>query len=118
MARQTKTAKLLTDAGFKIGRKYDGGQWFEVTTPRGEFGAVLCQSFAAWHYFAEKVAATASDSNVALCHLGGLGDAIGTDAQMRTYKRLLTESNVPKELRRFDGVYAAMQQVASESAYY
>jgi hypothetical protein len=111
MARMTKTEKLLTAAGFKIGRKHDGGRWFEVTTPDGELGAVLCQSFAAWHYFSEKHAATASSSNVARCHLDGLGDAIATDAQMDTYERLLQEQNVPSGLRRFAGVYAAMGQV-------
>lgn len=111
MARMTKTEKLLTEAGFKIGRKYDGGRWFEVTTPDGELGAVLCQSFAAWHYFSENHAATASSSNPARCHLDGLGDAIATDSQMRTYERLLREENVPSSLYRFAGVFAAMGQI-------
>jgi hypothetical protein len=107
----TKTEKKLTDAGFKIIKKFPGGRWFQVIAPDGESGAVLCQSFAAWHFFSEDHAATASSCSVERCHLDGLGDAIGTDSQMSTYRRLLQEVNVPKPLIKFDGVYVAIGQV-------
>lgn len=110
----TETQKRLEAAGFTVSKVYPGAKWFEVTDPTGEAGAVLCQSFAAWHYFSRDVAATASSSDPKRCHLDGLGDAIGTDAQMATYKGLLHPNRVPRPLQRFEGVYAAMGQVAAD----
>ncbi len=110
----SKTQRIIEFAGFRVHKAYLGARWFEVTSPDGDRGYVLCQSYAAWHFFYRDILGTASNSSVHRCHRGGLGDAIGTDSQMKTYKRLLSIDNVPPEIRSVDSVYAAMSQVQAD----
>jgi hypothetical protein len=109
-----QTDRMIQAAGFGIVEVHRPGRWYEVTAPDGEHGAILKQSEACWHFFARDVAATASHSDVARCHLGGLGDAIGTDGQLKTYRQLLSEPNVPAALRSYRGVHAAMTQACAD----
>lgn len=102
------TSKELTQAGFTVIANH-GARWVEVIDPTGEHGAVWKQSASAWHYFAKACHATANSCNAATCHLGALGEAIGTDSQLRTYRRGV--ASPPKALRSFLGVRSAMSQV-------
>lgn len=109
-------ADVLAAAGFRVlslYRPHAFGQhrWFAVVAPDGELGAVFCQSRACWHYFSKLHAATASSCVVERCHREGLGSAIGTESEMRTYRRNLHPSNVPRDLRQYAGIVAAMGQV-------
>ncbi len=85
------------------------GKWFEVKLPSGETALLLKQSPACWHVFGESCW-TASGSDLATAHRGGLGDAISTDSQMKTYARLVKRA--PESLAsKYDGLNAAKQQV-------
>ncbi len=110
----TLAQKRLEAAGFKVLGGYGGG-WFRVTTPDNRVGVVLCQSAVAWHFFNTDFVETASGSSPDRCHVGGLGNALNTDSQVRTYKRLLHPDNVPRDLHSHKSVYAAMSQVANEA---
>lgn len=101
----------LTDACFVVFRKFSGAKWFDVVAPDGEEGAVLVQSEGAWHFFSKSHESTASGSCAENCHRGGLGDALGTDSQLRTYKHLVLDT-VPKPLEQYAGILAAQSQAA------
>ncbi len=85
------------------------GRWFEVQTPSSDHGLLLRQGPHCYHVFGSSCW-TASGSNLTTAHRGGLGDAIGTDSQMRTYKRLV-ESAPRKWADDFEGLSAAKSQV-------
>ncbi len=107
---ETKNGKRLEAAGFTVLRevslKWSGrGKWFEVTTPDGLPAIVGVQNPSCWHCFGESEW-TASSSGPEHCHDGGLGDAIGTDSQMKGYKRLVLRA--PQTLTaKYDGLYRA-----------
>lgn len=101
----------LTAAGFKVHKGYRG-RFYLVTAPDGESAVVLRQARNCWHYFANASEATASGSTAAECMRGGLGDVIGTDGEMRTYRRLMF-SAPGALLRASDGLYRGAIQVAS-----
>lgn len=116
MAKRKDKGQLELEAGgFTVLKVYKANRWYAVTTPSGEEGAVLKQYNNAWHYFSKQYAATASNGNAATCHRGGLGDAIDDDKAMKRYCELLDEPNVPSELRKYEGVYAAMQSAYNET---
>jgi cytochrome P450 len=114
--RSSKAVEALQAAGFKVlalyrPHPYGAYRWFAVVAPDGERGAVFCQHAGCWHFFSKHHSSTASSSSAARCHEGGLGDAIGSDGELRTYRRNLQPGNIPKRLRAYHGVYAAMCQV-------
>lgn len=110
----SKAEKMLTEAGFKVIKVYPGARWFEVVSPDRGRGIVLRQNFDCWHFFYVDFVSTGSGSTAKGCPYGGLGDAIGSETQMRTYKRLLDEPNVPEPLRKHPSVYVAMQQASHD----
>lgn len=112
--RKDKGQLALEAANFTVHQTHKANRWYDVTDPTGKRGAVLRQYDNAWHFFWKDGAATASGSNPGNCHKGGLGDAIDDDKAMKRYCELLDESNVPEELRKYDGVYVAMQQAYAE----
>jgi hypothetical protein len=110
----TRNGQRLIDAGFQVTHEVNQwgsgrGKWFEVVTPDGTEALVAVQNPSCWHCF-YRFEGTASSTDPARCHEGGLGDAIGTDAQMRGYRRLVLNS--PERLmREYDGLYRASSQV-------
>ncbi len=110
----TKGERELKEAGFTVTATYPGGKWFQVTAPLGEKGAVLRQSGAAWHFFAAESTSTYSGSSADQCHLGGLGDALVTESQCRTYYHLVLH-NVPRDLKEWNSVYAAQSAAYHET---
>jgi hypothetical protein len=92
--RETKSARRLREAGFTVHASHDG-RWYEVSRD-GEDGLVLRQHENCWHWFSKLHAATASHNDISRCDSGGLGDALDTDAQVRTYERLVR--NAPRHL--------------------
>ncbi len=103
---RTGGQQALEEAGFTVHRAFPGGRWFEVTDPDGCVAFVLKQSEGAWHWFDAVGSATASNSSAAGCHRGGLGDALATDSQLRTYRNLLNGA-LPEAVRKCDSVYRA-----------
>jgi hypothetical protein len=105
----TATGRKLVEAGFSIirevasesGRK---GRWYEVITPDGHVAVFLKQGERCFHVFGE-TSWTTSGSSIETAHLGGLGDAISTDAQMKTYERLV--ANAPPLAVRYDALWIA-----------
>ena len=114
---QTALGKRLVKAGFRIVKevnlKFKGtGRWYEVITPDNQSALLLKQSESCWHVFGAAMW-TASGSSIEQSYRGGLGDAIGTDSQMKTYKRLVLSA--PQRLsREYDGLYAAQGQVYND----
>lgn len=107
--KQREFKEQLEQGGFQIVRHVHR-MWFEVIDPHGCEAVVVKQNDHAYHWFDKKHRATASNSSAARCHLGGLGDAIGTDGEMWGYKNLV--KNAPEELsRNYEGLYVAIQQV-------
>jgi hypothetical protein len=90
------------------------GQWFVVRTPDSpsadsDTALLLRQGPHCYHVFG-KACWTASGSSLLTAYRGGLGDAIGTDSQMRTYCRLV--SRAPETwAMEFEGLSAAKSQV-------
>ena len=120
LVKSPTPAEMLAAAGFKVlalyrPRHFGAYRWFAVVAPDGEHGAVFCQHKGCWHFFSRHSGGTASSSQVEHCHQGGLGDAIGSDSELRTYRRNLQPGNVPRRLRRYEGVYQAMCQVYNQS---
>jgi hypothetical protein len=78
----------------------------------GEKVAFLRQAPRIWHAFYEE-RATGSATTPYSALNGSLGDVIGSDREMNTYKRLVRKA--PRSLsNRFEGVRAAMQQVEND----
>ena len=106
----------------RIGETLDGlgsiyapavyGKWFEAMLPGSdEKVLVLRQSANCWHTFGAG-GWTASSASVERCHEGGLGDAIGTDGELKAYSRLVNRA--PSVwCDRFEGLWAAKSQVAA-----
>jgi len=88
------------------------GKWFEAMLPgSNEVVLVLRQSGNCWHTFGG-AAWTASSTSVERCQEGGLGDAIGTDGELKVYARLVNRA--PSSwCDRFEGLWAAKSQVAA-----
>lgn len=106
---ETYNALQLINAGYTIHSRLRGGRWFEVTTPGGQAAVVGVQNPKAWHVFG-KSRWTTSGSSAERAERGGLGDVIGTDAEMRGYKRFVL--GAPRNLAgNYDGLYEAQGQV-------
>jgi hypothetical protein len=94
------------------------GKWFECDVPRAtlqiaesnERVLMLRQSRNIWHAF-YSYTATASGGDPARALTGGLGDAIDTDEELKSYSRLVSEAPVGWA-DRFQGLSAAKSQVA------
>jgi hypothetical protein len=119
IAPNTKTGKALVAAGYTVVKEVKtrphklarsrAGRWYEVITPGGMSAVFMRQSDSAYHVFGS-ASWTASASSIERAHEGGLGDAIGTDAELKTYGRLVMSA--PERLsREYDGLYAAQSQV-------
>jgi len=105
MSDRSKFRAELESAGFRIVNKVD--RWYEVLTPLpfSENACVYKQNAHAYHCFFE-FEGTASGFSAATCHKGGLGDAIETDGEIRSYKRIVL--NAPRKLmKKYDGLYRA-----------
>ena len=109
-AKDVKAA--IEAAGFTVLNVVKPGRWFEVEKG-GEAAVILHQHDGAWHWFSKPHAATASDSDVTRCDQGGLGDAIGDDAGMRQYERLI-RSAPDKLVTQYNGLYAAALDMAND----
>jgi hypothetical protein len=116
---RTALGKKLVKAGYQIIREvgtrpfsfgsFVKGRWYEVVTPDGMAALFLKQGNSCFHTFGVSEW-TASGSNVESAYNGGLGDAIGTDAQMRTYVKMV--KSAPDRLtKEYAGLYAAQSQV-------
>lgn len=113
---QRETRNSLWAAGFQTRNlvKANGYAWFEVIKGE-ECGLVVRQNAHAYHWFAQNIAATGSGTSVSCCDRGGLGEAIGTDAEIRTYKKLIRQS--PMRLQQsYAGLYEAVCQVLADDA--
>lgn len=87
-------------------------RWYEVRTPNGEEVLILKQSPNAWHAFFT-FEGTASGFSAASATRGGLGDAIGSDSQLRSYCRIVLRA--PESLiRKYRGLSAAQSQCYAE----
>ena len=108
---QNARLKLET-AGWVVAKTYKGMRWFRATSPRGELGVVLRQSEGCWHFF-DDAGWTASGTSPHNCHKGGLGDAVGSDSQLKTYCRLVL--GAPRFLtEQCKGLQAAQGQCYQE----
>ena len=107
---KTLGGKQLTEAYFRVVKEIytaqTKGQWYEVVNPEGDEGVVLRQANDIWHFFFKDFEGTASGSCPERCYLDGLGDAIGTDAQLETYKKYLYRA-LDRLLAEYDGLYRA-----------
>ena len=91
-------------------RKRPTLRWFKATTPGGETALVLRQAQYCWHVFGiAGWTGSGSDPKQAYCG-GGLGDVIGTDAQMSAYKRWVRQAPM-SWAAEFSGLWEAKQQV-------
>ena len=114
---ETIGGRELERAGFTVIKEVElkweaPGKWFEAITPQGEEVAMLRQSAHRWHAFF-KVPATASGGDPISALKGGLGDVIDTDAQLRSYCRMVLRA--PLRLARYyDGLNSAGQQCYHE----
>ncbi len=88
--KKSKSVQRLEAAGFTVG-KIHRGRWFEVTK-NGEAAVIVRQHENCWHWFAMANESTASGSSPERCDTGLLGDVIGTDAELRTYRRLVLDA--------------------------
>lgn len=87
-------------------------KWYEVREPDGSEVLILKQSSNAWHAFFT-FEGTASGSSAATATRGGLGDAIGSDSQLRSYCKIVLMA--PESLvRKYRGLSAAQSQCYSE----
>lgn len=95
------------------------GKWFECDTPVATLSVktterviVLRQSRNIWHAF-YAYRATASGPTPLCALTMGLGDAIGTDGELRSYSRLV--SRAPETwAREFEGLNAAKEQAYND----
>lgn len=90
MTKKSKSVQRLEAAGFTVGRAYRG-RWFDVVKD-GEAAVVVRQHENCWHWFAVANESTASGVSPERCADGLLGDVIGTDAELKTYTRLLLDA--------------------------
>lgn len=112
---KTKGHKELEAAGFTVVKAIRlkfrrPGKWFEVITPDNDKGCVLRIGSRCWHFFYKDIGATSSGSSVESCPNGMLGDAVGTDAELETYKKNVISSPVRLK-EEYEGLYAAVGQV-------
>lgn len=87
------------------------GRWFEVLQGL-EPVLIMRQSASIWHAFGS-AGWTASGSSAATCCKGGLGDAISTDRDLKTYSRYV-RSAPESWADRFVGLLEAKRQVAAD----
>lgn len=91
-------------------RKRPTLRWFKATTPGGETVLLLRQAQNCWHVFGiGGWTGSGGDPKQAYCG-GGLGDVIGTDAQMSAYKRWVRQAPMTWA-GEFAGLWEAKQQV-------
>lgn len=115
---RTRGARQLEKAGFRgvreISLKYKGpGLWYEAYEPLGTHVCILRQGPAQWHVFYHYEATSSGGDPKSALH-GGLGDAIGTDAELKRYCELVMRA--PDRLvRKYNGLYAAMRQCYEEA---
>jgi hypothetical protein len=65
-------------------------KWFRVTHMQsGDEGVLLCQSKHKWHFFWSAFEGSASGGSPETAVDGSLGDVIGTDGEMASYKRIM-----------------------------
>lgn len=95
--------RQLLAAGFKVHKGYRR-KFYVVTAPNGDDGVVLRQSPNKWHFFWRSVEASASGHSPETCMKGGLGDVIGTDGELRSYKRMMIAAP-DALLTQCDGLY-------------
>lgn len=107
MARTSMFHRELESAGFQVVSKT--GRWYEVVTPIGEQAVAYKQNAHAYHTFG-LAEWTASGCNASTSHLGGLGDALGTDGEVRSYERIVLRA--PSKLRR---KYAGLCRASSDA---
>lgn len=96
----------IVSAGYTIRNviRQNGYMWIECTDNRGEDAVIVRQNAHAYHWFSKLHAVTGSGCSVLTCDSGGLGDAIGTDSEMKTYKKLI--NGAPTKLQRnYKGLY-------------
>jgi hypothetical protein len=94
----------IEKAGFKVHGAIRN--FYRVTAPNGDEGIIMRQSGSRWHFFWAGFVGTASGHSPETCMNGGLGDAIDTDAQLRSYCRMLI--NAPEMyLQENDSLYRA-----------
>lgn len=107
MAYVSAFQRELEAAGFQVINKID--RWYEVITPHGEPAVAYKQNAHAYHVFG-LTEWTASGCTAATSHTGGLGDALGTDGEVRSYERIVLRAP-SKLLRKYDGLYRASSGV-------
>lgn len=103
MSRKTAFQVELETAGFQVIDNID--RWYEVITPHGEPAVAYKQNAHAYHVFGQ-TEWTASGCTAATSHTGGLGDALSTDGEVRSYERIVLRAP-SKLLRKYDGLYRA-----------
>lgn len=113
-ARQRNVSgRSLLGLGFTVLATH--GNWFEVIDPSGDPGALLRQSVNRWHWFSKYDRATGSGRDPVRALRGGLGDAIDTDSQMRSYCRMV--ETAPRSINQdYAGVFAALCQCRQRNA--
>lgn len=79
-------------------------QFYRVETPQGERGILVRQGPNCWHFFWSAFEGSSSGMSIDEALKGGLGDAIGTDSQLRGYRSLMIQAP-EKYLRQCSGLY-------------
>jgi hypothetical protein len=114
----TAGGRELEAAGYKVVKevklKWSAHcRWYEVVAPNGEECLILRQSSNRWHAFGRS-GWTASGSSPERAVKGGLGDAIDTDAQLKSYCNMVLRA--PDRLaKEYYGLYEAQGQCFQES---
>ena len=98
-------------AGFTLkGVAPNDRRWIHVLAPSGEEGVLFRVSANKWHWFSWHYEATGSGHSPLRALDGGLGDVIGTDGEMRSYRvQMLAAPNC--YLTKCAGLYRASCQV-------
>ncbi len=113
----TKAERDILAAGYKevypVRIKFEKSvRWFETVDAAGDEVLLLRQGPNRWHAFFT-FAGTASGDSPATATRGGLGDAIDSDSQLRSYCRMVLSA--PRRLsQKYEGLYAAQGQCYQE----
>lgn len=107
--RKTVGHRELEADGFTVLRTFRNPRWFKVQKG-DDIGYIARQGPRCWHYFWSNLEGTGSGETPSRAMFGGLGDVIGTDSEMRTYKRIVL--NAPTLIRNTcHSVYRASSDV-------
>ena len=109
---QTKFYKELIESGFTVVNQVEK-MWFEAIDPMGYNCLVVKQNAHAYHWFDKNTGSTASGSSAKSCYMNCIGDAIGSDSELKTYYKLILSAS-EKLMNKYEGLMQAAMQVDYE----